>query len=106
MRRIVSAAFIGQFGFLVLLIAISAIVHWQWLVLPGIFTYADFWYAPSQIFAESLTSPKILEAATSLTIGISQPTFALLNVFGGILVHAHMDFAMWERIFFLWPIAL
>lgn len=101
-----SIAFMKKFGGLFLLIALSVIAHWQWLVLPGIFTSGDYGYVSNQIFSESLTAPKILDADISLGNGVSQPTFALLNLIGGLLVKFHMNFAVWERILFLWPIAL
>lgn len=101
-----SIAFFKKFGWLFLLIALSAIAHWQWIVLPGIFTSGDFGYTSTQIFSESLTSPKILDTTTSLSTGISQPTFALLFFIGGLLAKIHLGFAEWERIIFLWPIAI
>jgi hypothetical protein len=101
-----SQVFIKKFGGLFLLIALSAVAHWQWLVLPGLFTSGDYWYIPNQIFEESLTAPKILNGDTSLVTGISQPTFALLNFIGGLLTKTHLGFGAWERILFLWPIAL
>lgn len=101
-----SIAFMKKFGGLFLLIALSVIAHWQWLVLPGIFTSGDYWYVPNQVFSESLTLPKILDASGSLTTGISQPTFVLLYVIGGLLTKIHLGFAAWERIVFLWPIAI
>lgn len=101
-----SIAFMKKFGGLFLLIALSVIAHWQWLILPGIFTAGDYWYIPNQVFAESITAPKILDTYSSFGNGVLQPMYALLNALGGLMTKIHLDFASWERIIFLWPIAL
>lgn len=91
---------------LLVVIGISAAAHWQWLVLPGILTASDWWYIPNDVFKEYLTAPKILEGAVDFNPGRLTPTFDLLRVIGGVIAFYFHAFPIWERLFFLWPIAL
>ncbi len=89
-----------------MLIVISVITHWHWLVLPGIFTAGDFWYLPNEFFKEFLTPPIILDGINSLGTGVANPTSNILYIIAGFLTKIHLGFGAWERIVFLWPIAL
>ncbi len=102
----ISHTTLKTFGGLALLIALSITTHWHWLFLPGIFTSGDFWYVQEQGFLESLSVPNILDATGGLAVGTATPTFFLLSIIAGILAKMHLGFAVWERIVFLWPIAL
>ncbi len=101
--RLQNKTFIGG---LLLLVALSAVIHWQWLVRSGVFTEGDWWYAPNQSFKEFLSSPKILDGAEDFNIGAQTPMFAPIKMIGGLLTYIGDAFPIWERLLFLWPIAL
>ena len=91
---------------LIVVIGISIAAHWQWFIPSGILTASDWWYLPNDVFKEYLTAPKILEGAVDFNPGRFTPTFDLLRVMGGFIAFFAHAFPIWERVFFLWPIAL
>ncbi|OGY31137.1 MAG: hypothetical protein A3C02_00965 [Candidatus Andersenbacteria bacterium RIFCSPHIGHO2_02_FULL_45_11] len=101
-RKFFNAYTLGLF----LIIAISIATHWQWFIPHGILTASDWWYLPNDVLKEYLTAPKILEGSIDFNPGRLTPTFDLIRVIGGFISFFVHGFPLWERLFFLWPIAL
>lgn len=94
-------------GGLLLLVVISAIIHWQWLVRPGIFTAGDWWYISNAFFKESLSIPQIFNGSDEFGTGSPTPMFAPIMMVGGLLTFVMNNvYPLWERLMFLWPLTL
>lgn len=90
---------------LLFVVIVSVVAHWQWFILPGIITANDWWYIHNDTLLEYLSGPRMLEEATDFSPGVLSPTFDVIRILGGIIALVTHAFPVWERIFFLWPMA-
>lgn len=88
-----------------LLIAISFITHWPWLRLTSIFTSGDWWYVSLERYRDfALFSPIWVTdnfGSTSAT-----PHYYLIRLFEGFLTFIGSNFAINEKIFYMFPILI
>ena len=89
---------------LALLIGLSAIMHWSWIIKPGIFTALDWRFRWPETMQEDFSAPTVLLGNEYLTPGLRMPPAYPLALARGAIAHLGLGFTAWSKIFFLWPI--
>jgi hypothetical protein len=91
--------------FIVILLTISAVTHWQWTLTNSILAHGDWYYQSQNTLRELLNFPTIWSTVSFGVVGITNSFYPFQLVYG-ILATIGLDYALSQRLIFLWPIVV
>jgi len=94
-----------MFIFIIILLFLSAITHWQWTLSTSILAHGDWYYQSQNTLRELLSFPTIWSTSSFGVVGITN-SFYPFQLLYGILANIGFDYGVSERIIFLWPILI